>query len=57
VRPGYEPQDVRTPGGEKKLGNKTLVLVNDSKTRESLYYHLPVDNHPRGRVWEIGETG
>ena len=30
-----------------KLGDKTLSLVQDSKSRTSYYYHLPVTNYPR----------
>ncbi len=30
-----------------KLGNKTLSLVQDSKSRTSYYYHLPVTNYSR----------
>ncbi len=31
-----------------KLGNRTLSLVQDSKSRTSFYYHLPVHNYERG---------
>ena len=38
-----------------KLGDKTLTLVQDSKSRTSYYYHLPVKNYPRSqtRYWII----
>ncbi|MFV0290480.1 MAG: RHS repeat-associated core domain-containing protein [Mangrovibacterium sp.] len=33
-----------------KLGNKTLSLIQDSKSRTSYYYHLPVMNYPRSQT-------
>jgi RHS repeat-associated protein len=34
-----------------KLGDKVLNLVQDSKSRSSFYYHLPVENFERGKKW------
>ncbi|WP_343321641.1 RHS repeat domain-containing protein [Sphingobacterium multivorum] len=31
-----------------RLGNKTLTLIQDSKSRTSFYLHLPVKNYQRG---------
>ena len=31
-----------------KLGDKTLSLIQDSKSKTSFYYHLPVNNYERG---------
>lgn len=33
-----------------KLGERTLTLVQDSKSRTSFYYHLPVKNHERNEL-------
>ncbi|MET2996887.1 hypothetical protein B0A78_13635 [Flavobacterium columnare NBRC 100251 = ATCC 23463] len=33
-----------------KLGDTVLNLIQDSKSRTSFYYHLPVDNYPRGSL-------
>jgi hypothetical protein len=33
------------------LGNKTLILIQDSKSRSSFYYHLPVTNYKRDSRW------
>ncbi len=40
-----------------KLGDKTFSLIQDSKSRSSFYYHLPVQNYKRGtRTYNIPGT-
>jgi hypothetical protein len=39
-----------------KLGNNVLNIVQDSKSRSSFYYHLPVQNYKRGQGY-IGDNG
>ncbi|EKT4510585.1 RHS repeat-associated core domain-containing protein [Flavobacterium psychrophilum] len=33
-----------------KLGDTTLSLIQDSKSRSSFYLHLPLENYPRGQM-------
>jgi hypothetical protein len=40
-----------------KLGDKTLCLLQDSKSRSSFYYHLPVQNYVRGTRWDGTGSG
>jgi hypothetical protein len=40
-----------------KLGDRTLSLLQDSKSRTSFYYHLPVTNYDRGSRIEINKDG
>ncbi|WP_211219581.1 SpvB/TcaC N-terminal domain-containing protein [Flavobacterium subsaxonicum] len=37
------------------LGDQVFTIVQDTKSRTSFYYHLPVSNHSRGlrRVWNL----
>ncbi|WP_291152147.1 DUF6443 domain-containing protein [Flavobacterium sp. UBA7680] len=39
-----------------KLGDNVLNIVQDSKSRSSFYYHLPVHNYERGKGY-IGDNG
>ncbi|OWP85398.1 hypothetical protein BWK59_00020 [Flavobacterium davisii] len=39
-----------------KLGDKTLSLIQDSKSRTSFYLHLPLHNYERGQGY-IGKNG
>ena len=39
-----------------KLGNNVLNIIQDSKSRESFYLHLPLHNYKRGQGY-IGENG
>lgn len=39
-----------------KLGDTVLNIIQDSKSRSSFYYHLPVQNYERGQGY-IGKNG
>lgn len=55
---GYEQMWGRSNVSWYKLGDETLFLMTDSKSQESLFYRLPVNNFERtnGKVNSFGNT-
>ncbi|MCD9618029.1 hypothetical protein [Chryseobacterium gleum] len=55
---GYEQMWGRSTVSWYKLGDETLFLMLDSKSQESLFYRLPVNNFERteGKVNSFGNT-
>ncbi len=54
----YEQMWGRSNVSWYKLGDETLFLMTDSKSQESLFYRLPVNNFERteGKVNSFGNT-
>ncbi|WP_228407004.1 RHS repeat domain-containing protein [Chryseobacterium sp. MYb7] len=55
---GYEQMWGRSNVSWYKLGDETLFLMTDSKSQESLFYRLPVNNFERteGKLKSFGNT-